>query len=550
MIAGWVVYCIAVSALLAAAAAGADAMLTRRSRSARWVWVGAIGGSILIPAIALLLQQRTPAPLPRAGDASSQTMFSRALERAEPAVRMRDISERLPRAPEVAGTDRLIVAVIIGCIVIAGLRVAVDSVLLYRSRRRWIRAAVDATPVWISDDVGPAIVGLLEPVIVLPRWTESLTPEERALMIAHEREHLRANDGRLTTVSLLALMSMPWNPVTWLAFRRLRTAIEVDCDRRVLQAFPDVSRYGRLLVDVAQRAVGSSMAIAGFSERAAPLARRIQAMTARARPARAVELAGAGISMCALAGAVLILPPAAPARILPAYGKHVQTLPKNVGDSVAEGETPPKVVAAATNLPVEFTVVELGPSDQAKPLAARCAARLRDDRDDTRLLLLMSTTSTSTVVQRADTAWNRVQSLGYYGVTPAGRYGVSKDRTLRVGCGGYTRISVGDRDLELVPSATLDSPDDDRARQIAARLSTDLHVTPISIELRRGRLNVLVGDSTSGRRDDAEEAFARGTFSILGDVLGAAAVPETLAVSVNTGRGRWITMYHYHSMAK
>jgi beta-lactamase regulating signal transducer with metallopeptidase domain len=550
MIAGWLVYCLAVSALLAGAAACADALLTRRGRAARWVWSLAIAGSIVVPGSALLLQQRAPSPLPRAGALPSETVVTRAMAKAagrvQPARSV--VVPARPRAPEVVSAEALVTAFMIACIVLAGLRVIVDSVLLYRRRRRWTPNTVDGVPVLISDDLGPAIVGLIEPVIVLPRWTLTLDRDERVLMLAHETEHLRARDGQLTTAALLTMIAMPWNPVAWWLLRRLRTAIEVDCDRRVLRAFPDISRYGRLLVEVAQRAVGSSFAVAGFSERAAPLARRIQAMTTAVRPRRVLDMLGAGVGACALAGAITVLPPAAPARELSGYRRPAQMLPKNVGDSIAEGESPPKVIAAATNLPASFAVVEYGLPD-GKPLVGRCAQRLRDERDDTRLLLSIGRTSTALVVQRADTAWTSIESLGYYMVRPAGRYGVSKEQTLRVGCGAYTRISVGDRDLELVPSATLGSPADDRARLIGARLSADLGVTADEIELGRGRLNIVFTDSAVHVRDD-ESGFTRSTFGILRDVLGAAAVPETLAVITHLGKDRWSTSYYYRSMMK
>jgi hypothetical protein len=337
--------------------------------------------------------------------------------------------------------------------------------------------------------------------------------------------------------------------MVWWALRRLRTAIEVDCDRRVLREFPDVTRYGRLLVDVAQRAVGSSFAVAGFSERAAPLAQRIQAMTTAVRPHRPFDLLSAGAGTLALAAAVAVLPPAADARQLAGYGGAVTPLPKNVGDSIAEGESPPRVVAAARGLPPVFSVVDYGPADQTKPLAAKCAGRLRDDRDGTRLLLTMGTTTTSLVVERADTAWNRIQSFGFYIVTPSGRYGVANDQTLRVGCGAFTRVSVGDRDLELIPGATLDSPDDDRARRVAAGFAAQLHLAADAAELRSGRLDVVFTDTTA-TIPSADAAFGRRAFVVLREVLGATAVPETLAVSWRRGKHSWSTSYYYWSMQK
>lgn len=46
---------------------------------------------------------------------------------------------------------------------------------------------------------------------------------------------------------------MPWNPALWWIVRRLRLAIETDCDRRVLHAGTDVHAYGVLLLNAAAR---------------------------------------------------------------------------------------------------------------------------------------------------------------------------------------------------------------------------------------------------------------------------------------------------------
>jgi len=550
MIAGWLLYCVAVSALLASAARIAEAILTRRGRAARGVWVAAIVGSLLIPAAALILQSRTPTPLPRAGAVFNGVLArGEAIDarRATPESRRAIATPPRPRAPELASADRAVVAFVTVCIVLAAVRLLFDSLILYRRRRRWIRGTVDDMAVLLSDDIGPAIVGIVEPMIVLPRWTESLTQHERALIIAHEREHIQAQDGRLSTAALLAMMIVPWNPVAWWTLARLRSAIEVDCDRRVLSRFPDTSRYARLLVDVAQRVVSSSFAIAAFSERAKPLARRIRAMTP-VRPLRRIDMATAMTGAFALIGAVTVLPPAGPARQLPQYRRPFTLLPKNVGDSIAEGETPPTLVAAARGLPAEFSAVSYATPEQEMPTAARCAEWLRDDRDSTRLHLSMSRTGTSGVEQRLDTAWTRIESIGFYYIVPAGRYGVSKDQTLRVGCGGFTRISVGDHDLALVPGVTLDSRDDDRARRIADRLTADLRVHADEITLRRGRINLLFADSTNSVRGD-QRAFGPKAFGVLRDVLGVA-VPETLAVTARISKAQWITNYYYWSMTK
>ena len=230
----------------------------------------------------------------------------------------------LARVPQVRvrewlAADRFVTAAIITCILLATVRVGLDSVTLFRGRRRWRPDLVDGEPVLVSTTLGPALVGILDATIVIPEWVATLPDDERALMLAHEREHRRAGDGLLASAGLLGALCMPWNPALWWMFRRLRTAIEVDCDRRVLRMFPDVERYGRLLVSVAERASSdSSFAITGFSERAGSLARRIRAMTTRAGGGRyrrevRIPVVARGVACAAATMAVFVVTPPMPA---------------------------------------------------------------------------------------------------------------------------------------------------------------------------------------------------------------------------------------------
>lgn len=556
MIAGWLLYCIAASALLAASAAAIDSMLTARGRPARWVWAAAIAGSLALPVASYVRQQTAPRVAMRSDESNVSGLFSRfpltKHDSRRSAAPVRAVAAARPRAPEMLSADRLAVGFAIICIVLASLRVAFDSVLLYRSRRRWAAHVVDDVSVLVSDDIGPAIVGLLEPKIVLPRWTLSLASDERALMLRHEQEHLRTHDGRLTTGLLFAVLAMPWNPAMWYALRRFRTAIEVDCDRRVLRAFPDVRRYGALLVDVARRAVGSSLAVAGFSERAAPLARRIQAMTASVRRRPAFLEVGSGVvGATALVGSIALLPPLGPARSvldLP-NTSQVRASAKYVGDSIAEGD-PPVVVAAARDLPPVFSVAEMGKTPRPGS-ATDCPRRLRDDRDGTVLQVSVSTSGIASMIQRGDTVWTHVRALGYYLVRPEGNYGVGREQLLRVGCGSSTEIAVAGKPISSGAVATLDSRDDDRPRRIADEIVSLIHVEPLAVDLFKGRLEIVVGDTTAiSSSGEADWDFVHSMFRRSRDVIGRAAMPETLSVALRRSRGRWITMYYYASMAK
>lgn len=177
---------------------------------------------------------------------------------------------------------------------------AAGALRLRAARRRWAEAVVDGLPVLRSAAVGPALVGVHRPAIVLPDWALALPAPMRALVLAHEREHLRAGDGRLLALALVPLWLTPWNAALWWGWRRLRDAVEQDCDARVLRGGAPVAEYAELLLAVGARArtslpLASALAL---GEPATQLERRIRTMTDRrpplARP-RALLLGGGAL---------------------------------------------------------------------------------------------------------------------------------------------------------------------------------------------------------------------------------------------------------------
>ena len=110
--------------------------------------------------------------------------------------------------------------------------------------------------VLLADDIGPAVFGLLRPRVVLPRWLGAASAATQDLVPAHERQHLVARDPQLLALALALVVLMPWNlPLLW-QLRRLRFALEVDCDTRVLNADTDPAEYGEALLFVSQREAG------------------------------------------------------------------------------------------------------------------------------------------------------------------------------------------------------------------------------------------------------------------------------------------------------
>jgi bla regulator protein blaR1 len=188
------------------------------------------------------------------------------------------------------------------------LALAASATALALRKRRWRQRTVAGATVYVAPDAGPAVVGLLRPRIVLPAWLATAPPAQQALVIAHEQAHIDARDPQLLTVALCLLVLMPWNLPLWWQLRRLRHAIEVDCDARVLRAGHDLQQYGAALIDVGQRQSGFVGAVAAMAQSRSLLEQRIRLMVGSPKGWSHAVLAGA-LAVCMLAVAAQVAPP-------------------------------------------------------------------------------------------------------------------------------------------------------------------------------------------------------------------------------------------------
>lgn len=113
-------------------------------------------------------------------------------------------------------------------------------------------ATLDGVPVVVTDSLGPATVGVWNSRVLVPRWVLALPCTERQYVLRHEDEHRKSHDARLLFVASLALILTPWNLALWWQLRRLRLAVEMDCDNRVVNGLGDAHAYGALLLKVAE----------------------------------------------------------------------------------------------------------------------------------------------------------------------------------------------------------------------------------------------------------------------------------------------------------
>ena len=280
MIALWMTYALIVSLALAAAASLLDRATSGALRQRRWIWMLALTLSAAIPAWQLAaprLGLAQAAVAARVGDDARARTGVPSIWVAS----QNGIAELIARAESRSlGT----VSVALGWAWMAAVLLAVTGYVatawaLARRRRSWRKVVIDGQPVWLAAATGPAVIGALRPSIVVPEWSLTLPPAQRGLMLEHERQHVRARDPLLLQSAALIGVLMPWNFVAWWLVRRLRLAVELDCDARVLAAGRDSRAYGNLLLDVCERRLRSGVLLApALFERTSSLTRRIMAM--------------------------------------------------------------------------------------------------------------------------------------------------------------------------------------------------------------------------------------------------------------------------------
>lgn len=159
----------------------------------------------------------------------------------------------------------------------------VAAVRLHRIRRTAEQRTIAKRTVLLTENLGPAVIGFFQPRVVLPRWLATQDSDLRTQVLRHENQHIEAHDQRTLFMALLIVAAMPWNIPLWWQLRRLRAAIELDCDARVLRAGADSKRYAEALFTVGQQSSHTPFAALALTEPVSDLERRIQIMLAKVR---------------------------------------------------------------------------------------------------------------------------------------------------------------------------------------------------------------------------------------------------------------------------
>ena len=292
----WMIYVMAVTLLLGAAALAAERRARLRRAPSRWLWASAIAASLMLPTVIASVSIQLPSIV------DSEVPRKMIALREVTSVSLSPGIWMPRRAASVTATRSVDVALQRGWVLLSAVMLfalITGGAHLSWRKRRWDEATACATPVYLAADVGPAVVGLMRPRIVLPKWFGQLPASAQEAIIAHERSHLDAHDPQLLTLALFLLVLMPWNLPLWWQLIRLRRAMEVDCDARVIQRGHDATRYGETLLVVGQRQSAFVGAVAGMSEPRSFLEERLKLMMRK--PTKEKRLAATVLGCLALA---------------------------------------------------------------------------------------------------------------------------------------------------------------------------------------------------------------------------------------------------------
>ncbi len=283
-----ILYLLIVGALVALSAAAVDAALRRAAMPTRWVWVAALGA---IVAFAVLAPREESGLTPLTMD--TEVQFATQAAASSPTY---SIAATILRGQQWMGAmlSTAFAAIEAGvparvATMAAAVWAAASALVLLllvavhrradRARREWPTAELHGTRVRLAPLAGPAVVGVTRPEIVLPRWLLERDADEQRLVIAHEREHVAARDHLLPIGAWLVAAALPWHPAVWWMMSRLRLAMELDCDARVLRSGVQTRTYGLLLIDIAGRYGRHRAGALALADRSSHLERRLQAMT-------------------------------------------------------------------------------------------------------------------------------------------------------------------------------------------------------------------------------------------------------------------------------
>ncbi len=231
----------------------------------------------------------------------------------------------------------------------------------------------------LGSDVTPMTFGVLRPVVLLPVTASEWSADRLRAVLLHELAHVKRHDCLTQLVARCACALYWFNPLVWVAARRLRVERELACDDLVLASGSRASDYATHLLEIARTLrVGALAGVASIAmARPSQLAGRLLAILdgSRARDGVTARLTAGG-----LAAALALIVPLAGARTWESEGPRAAQVATE--STVAQFSAPS--VPSASSAISGFDVAgprEPRPFDITEPARQQGAGCAWDARD-------------------------------------------------------------------------------------------------------------------------------------------------------------------------
>lgn len=116
----------------------------------------------------------------------------------------------------------------------------------------------------------PMVIGLFRTQLVLPsEYVQKTDSASLALIIEHEKVHIKRCDNLLNMLLLIATLICWFNPVAWLGYLSFRRLQELSCDEKVLENKSTQQRilYSKALINCAEHTRTGLMAYSHYGDK-------------------------------------------------------------------------------------------------------------------------------------------------------------------------------------------------------------------------------------------------------------------------------------------
>ncbi len=383
-------------------------LLKRRSAAARHlVWVGAIVVQLLLPLFAIwgprwelgvpqAVGRFLPVDVQEAGPSipSGRQPIVVPINTVVP-TEGRDLLVQSttpptrPATPPISGRQILLAIWAIGAIVVL-VRLAIGTTIVASLARKgsriddgnWLSLAQKlSTSLGIDRPLTllrgsklgvPVTWGIVYPVVLLPEDADAWPEERRRFVLVHEMAHVKRLDALTQLAGQFALALFWFNPLVWIANRRMQMEREHACDDYVLRHGTQASTYAEELLSMVRSLGSSSSASAQPAFAALAMARRSEfegRMLSILDPVLNRHPLSKGRTLLSAAAALLLVVPIA--ALHPSRRADAAPAPERVAATHAQ----PKAAPAWPELPDSFKI-SINPVNTATPETPPLARKL------------------------------------------------------------------------------------------------------------------------------------------------------------------------------